>query len=218
MDETVNVMIVEDHDVLSQALAVALRNVGIDVTVAADLEREALLAEIAVVGPDVVLLDLHLGVHGMSHELIADLVSLCCSVIVLTASEDRHSLAEAIREGASTYVHKSEPFDRLVQVIRDVGAGHGMVADNLDELVEELRRHDREQHPLLERFRTLSAREQSVLGLLIAGRNPTEIAESQYVAVSTIRSQQKAIYRKLGVNSQLAAVALARRASWTPPA
>ena len=76
MDETVNVMIVDDHDVLSQALAVALRNVGIDVTVAADLEREALPAEIRVVGPDVVLLDLHLGVYGTSHEIVAELVSL----------------------------------------------------------------------------------------------------------------------------------------------
>jgi DNA-binding NarL/FixJ family response regulator len=148
MDETMNVMIVEDHDVLSQALAVALRNVGIDVTVAADLEREALVAETTVVGPDVVLLDLHLGVHGRSHEIVADLVSLGCSVILLTASEDRHSPAEAIREGATTYVHKSEPFDRLVQVIRDVAAGDGMAANHRDELVEELRRpptHRRER-------------------------------------------------------------------------
>ncbi|MEO7398435.1 MAG: response regulator transcription factor [Ilumatobacteraceae bacterium] len=210
-------MIVEDHDVLSQALGVALRDVGIDVTVAADLEREALVAEITIVGPDVVLLDLYLGVHGTSHKMVADLVSLGCSVIVLTASEDRHSVAEAIREGAYAYVHKSEPFDRLVQVIRDVANGHGMAADHRDELVEELRRHDREQHPLLGRFRNLSAREQSVLEHLIAGRTPVEIAELEYVAVSTVRSQQKAIYRKLGVNSQLAAVAIARRAGWTPP-
>lgn len=214
MGEPTKVMIVEDHDVLSQALAVALRNVGIDVTVAADLERDALLAEVAVVEPDVLLLDLHLGVHGTSHDLVADLVGLGCSVIVLTASEDRHSLAEAVREGATTYVHKSEPFDRLVQVISDVAAGHGTEANRRDELVEELRRHDREQHPLLERFRNLSGREKMVLEQLMAGRTPVEIAGSQYVAVSTIRSQQKAIYRKLGVNSQLAAVALARRAGW----
>ncbi len=210
-----NVMIVEDHDVLSQALAVALRNVGIDVIVAADLERETLLAEVTVVRPDVVLLDLHLGVHGTSHGMVADMVSLGSSVIVLTASEDLHSVAEAIREGASTFVHKSEPFDRLVQVIRDVAAGQGMPATHRDELVKELRRHDRQQHPLLERFRNLSAREQSVLEHLVVGRAPVEIAKTQFVAVSTVRSQQKAIYRKLGVNSQLAAVALARRAGWT---
>lgn len=41
-----------------------------------------------------------------------------------------------------------------------------------------------------------------------------EIARSQYVALSTVRSYVKSVLRKLGVNSQLAAVALARDAGW----
>ena len=44
-----------------------------------------------------------------------------------------------------------------------------------------------------------------------------EIAEAQFVAVTTVRSQVRGILQKLGVRSQLAAVATANRAGWTPP-
>ena len=206
----------EDHDVLSQALAVALGNVEIDAAVATELDAFSVLEQVRHMSPSVTLLDLHLGVHGTSHGRITDLVEAGTRVVVLTASEDRDSVAEALRNGAAAFVQKSEPFDRLVAVIRDVAGGTEMPASHRAEMIDELRAHERERHPLLERFRSLSSRETEVLGQLIAGLTPAEIAETQFVALSTVRSQQKSIYRKLGVNTQLAAVALARRAGWAP--
>ena len=47
------------------------------------------------------------------------------------------------------------------------------------------------------------------------GHNAEEIAKAGYVSISTVRSQIKAILQKLGVNSQLAAVAIARRTGWS---
>ena len=47
------------------------------------------------------------------------------------------------------------------------------------------------------------------------GHCAEEIANAAFVSISTVRSQIKAILQKLGVNSQLAAVALARRAGWS---
>ncbi len=64
-------------------------------------------------------------------------------------------------------------------------------------------------------FDALTPRESDVLRGLIAGESAEEIARSQYVALSTVRSHVKSLLRKLGVNSQLAAVALARDADWT---
>ena len=49
---------------------------------------------------------------------------------------------------------------------------------------------------------------------LLEGHCAEEIAEVSFVSISTIRSQIKSILQKLGVNSQLAAVALARRSGW----
>jgi DNA-binding NarL/FixJ family response regulator len=69
-------------------------------------------------------------------------------------------------------------------------------------------------HPL-DRFAILTEREQFVLAELIEGHCAEEIARDSFVSISTVRSQIKSILHKLGVSSQLAAVALARRARWS---
>lgn len=210
-------MIVDDHEVLSQSLAVALRAAGIEATVATDLRREGLLAEVSSDRPDLILLDLDLGAHGSGNDLIEALAGAGAAVVLLTASDDRQAVATALARGAAAYIHKSAPFDRLAATLRDVADGRGMGSTERRELLDELDRRARQLHPLASRFERLTAKEREVLGRLMAGSSPAEIAASQFVAVSTVRSQQKSIYRKLGVNSQLAAVALARRAGWSPP-
>ena len=63
-------------------------------------------------------------------------------------------------------------------------------------------------------FESLSRREGEVLCLLMEGHSVAKIAESSFVSIGTVRTQVKAILRKLGVNSQAAAVALAYRSGW----
>lgn len=60
----------------------------------------------------------------------------------------------------------------------------------------------------------LSPREQTVLHCMMRGLSAVEIAEAQYVAVTTVRSQIRSILTKLDVRSQLAAVALAHEVGW----
>jgi DNA-binding NarL/FixJ family response regulator len=70
--------------------------------------------------------------------------------------------------------------------------------------------------PRLQLFATLTDREEVVLAELMEGHCAEEIAKAAILSISTIRSQIKSILQKLGVNSQLAAVAMARRAGWSP--
>jgi DNA-binding CsgD family transcriptional regulator len=67
-------------------------------------------------------------------------------------------------------------------------------------------------------FRTLTKREAIILGHLVGAKSAEEIAASEFVSLATVRSQIQAVLRKLGVNSQLAAVALANERGWTPDA
>jgi LuxR family maltose regulon positive regulatory protein len=62
--------------------------------------------------------------------------------------------------------------------------------------------------PLLE---PLSAQEQRVLTLLIAGRSNPEIAEELIISVNTVKGHVKNLYRKLDVNNRVEAGAAARR-------
>lgn len=209
------VLIVEDHDVLSHSLAVALRGVGFEVAIAEGWTEDELVTTVTAWRPDVTLLDLHLGEQETTLPTIPALIEGGTRVVVLTASAERAHLAEAMRLGATAAMQKSAPFDLVVETIHAAVEGRDALgATRRAELLDELVRSEHAHRPLLDRFAGLTGREQAVLAQLVDGRTPGEIAEAEFVAVSTVRSQLKSIYRKLGVNSQLAAVALARRAGW----
>ena len=72
-------------------------------------------------------------------------------------------------------------------------------------------------HPHLSprlRLSWLTVRERTVLIHLMRGLSVDEIAAAEIVGVCTVRSQVRCILQKLGVHSQLAAVAMAHRACW----
>ena len=60
-------------------------------------------------------------------------------------------------------------------------------------------------------FDLLTTREQVVLGHMQQGRSACEIAALDYVTIATVRSQIRQVLCKLGVSSQLAAVAMANK-------
>jgi two-component system nitrate/nitrite response regulator NarL len=64
------------------------------------------------------------------------------------------------------------------------------------------------------RHEWLTCRERAVLRHMVEGLCAEQIAEHDFVAVTTVRSQIRSILSKLGVNSQLAAVAYANRLLW----
>lgn len=65
------------------------------------------------------------------------------------------------------------------------------------------------------RLTCLTERERAVLVAIMEGKSAEQIAVEQYVSLSTVRTQIRFLLMKLGVRSQLAAVALANRAMFT---
>jgi DNA-binding NarL/FixJ family response regulator len=209
-------LIVDDHRVLTQALALALRLEGFeDVAVAEDFTTQGVLDAAEKAKADVVILDLHLGGSASGVALIAPLVAWGAQVLVLTAEQAPHLLAECLEAGAAGLFDKVQPFDHLAHLIRD--AAHGRTTlepESRDRLVAALRQHRARETVRLEGFSRLTARENDVLRLLLDGCTAEEIAVAQSVAMSTVRGHIRLILQKLGVNSQLAAVVLAHRAGW----
>jgi DNA-binding NarL/FixJ family response regulator len=64
-------------------------------------------------------------------------------------------------------------------------------------------------------FATLTRREREVLGGLVAGLRPADIARRDFVSVVTVRNQVQAVLTKLNVHSQLEAVAAVRWSGWS---
>jgi two-component system, NarL family, nitrate/nitrite response regulator NarL len=64
-------------------------------------------------------------------------------------------------------------------------------------------------------FDRLTRREEEVLSALMRGAKARDICAQSYVSMPTVRSQIRSILIKLGVTSQLAAVALAYQSGWS---
>jgi DNA-binding NarL/FixJ family response regulator len=109
--------------------------------------------------------------------------------------------------GASLVVRTDTGLDELCGLLDDLHEGRAAHAAVRPDLVLSWRHFARQQGELNDRIRTLTGREEQVLQQLYEGLGVRSIAERGAVTEATVRSQVKAILRKLEVNSQLAAVA-----------
>lgn len=213
-------LLVDDHLAIGQALAAAFRDAGFDPVEAippAAFTAEGVLEAARGVNPAVALVDLNLGRDVSGLPLIEALAAAGVPVVAFTAREDELACAESVSAGARGFVPKSAPFDEILDCTRRVAAGEQILpAARRAELLELARGHRARGDDRRARFASLTPRERSVLAGLMDGLAPKEIARTEGVSVSTVRSQVEAVRTKLGVHSQLAAVALAQEVGWRP--
>lgn len=213
---TARILIIEDHELLADALAVTLGAEGMNVAIADLSDLDSLLAQIDIDPPQVALLDLDLGPPiGDGTRLIPHLMAAGTAVLVVTGIRDPVRIATAIEAGAVGYVPKSQPFEMLVSATRDAAAGRPVLTEaerhELLVLLDNHRRRWRQQNAPFER---LSHREREVLAALGDGGSVDSIASASFVERSTVKTQVHAILTKLGVSSQIEAIAMARKAGW----
>ena len=215
---SIRVMLVEDHQMLAQSLAMMLEQRGLDVVRPPHLDPESVLRTAQEHDPSIAVVDLHLEDGGTPLSLIPALVERETGVVIITGDTDRRRLAECMEAGALGIVSKSEPFDHLVDaVVEAAELRRTLFPTQRAELMSELRAHRREDRERLSPFEELTPREKEVLAALMEGKSNETIATEAHVSVLTIRSQVSAVLQKLGVNSKLAAVVKAYTSRWTPP-
>lgn len=213
----IRVLLVEDHQLMAQSLRAALESEGMDVLLCPLDDAETALAFAAQHQPQVVLLDLLLrGDLPDGQVLVEPLTALGCQVVVVSGTEDRLRLARAVEAGAVGVVGKSEDFDVLLAAVQDAAALQELLSpEQRTALLVELHRQRQEDADRLAPFRSLTPRERDVLAALAEGQSAAAIARATFVSEATVRSQIRSVLAKLDVNSQLEAVAAARRAGWS---
>lgn len=217
--EQMKVLIVEDHELLAGTMAMALRQQGLEVHSSAGPSAAVVVEMARNLAPAVVLLDLDLGSPiGSGLDLIRPLTETGARVVMVTGVADRARLGACIEAGAVGVVSKATEFSVLIDTVqRAISGAPLMRAEERQGLLDAARARRRADHDRLAPFDALSPKEQAVLVHLLAGESAETIAEKSYVSLATVRSHIRAILLKLGVNSQLAAVALARNAGWPAP-
>lgn len=140
-------------------------------------------------------------------------------VLVLAGRPEGAAWGGILDAGAAEVMPSATSLDEVERALRRVSASEPiMPAEARSALTSRWREWLTEQDLVEKRLASLSPRESSVLGMLAEGLTVVEIAARLGVTESTVRSHVKALRRKLRADSQLAAVATARRFAAGPDA
>jgi DNA-binding NarL/FixJ family response regulator len=157
--------------------------------------------------PDVVLLDIHLpGMLGSAG--VAKILELHprAVVLMLTIYDQQDKIFESICNGASGYLLKKTPPERLVEAIREVHGGGAPMSPEIARQVVDLFRKLR---PPPAQAHALTPQEVRLLGLLSAGHSYQNAAGQLSITINTVRNYVRSIYDKLHVHTKSEAVAKA---------
>jgi two-component system response regulator NreC len=190
----VRVLLVDDHAIVRQALAVYLAGAGFDIVGEASDGHEGvrLARELQ---PDVAVLDLVMPLlNGLDAGREIRQASPRTRSILLTSRTDEHLMLEALQAGIRGCVLKSYQANDLIRAIRDVADGGVYLSAAVSKCVVDAYRHRTALPP-----DPLSTRERQVLQLIAEGKRTREIAELLGVSVKTAESHRTNIMRKLQI-------------------
>jgi DNA-binding NarL/FixJ family response regulator len=129
-------------------------------------------------------------------------------VLVLTTFDLDHYVYDALRAGASGFLVKDAPPERLVAAVRSVAAGEELFAPTvLRRLVEAYVREPPDD--AADVLAPLTERERDVLRAMAAGLTNAEIAAALYLSPATVKTHVARILPKLGLRDRVQAVVLA---------
>lgn len=164
--------------------------------------------------PEVVLLDLEIGDGQHGTDLVPRLVGLGARTLLVSGLTEPRRVRAALDSGACGLLPKSAPLELVLAAIGRAVAGRSSPASPERAWAREARRSAADEDLRLAAFDRLTGRERQVLDRLIDGEDARAIAVRWTVSEATVRTQIRGVLTKLGVGSQLAAVAVARRAGW----
>lgn len=216
-DQTlIRVLVVDDHSLFRRGVTALLDadsrfDVVAEAGDAGDAYRRAAQTQ-----PDVILLDNHLpGVKGV--DAIAGLREAApqACVLMLTVSEDENDLAAALRGGARGYLLKTVDSDVMAAAIVRAIAGESTISPEMTgKLVtafQSLHGAAKEETATTgdDPIRSLSPREEEILGQIAQGRTNKEIARVMNIAEATVKIHVQHILRKLNLSSRVQAATYA---------
>jgi DNA-binding NarL/FixJ family response regulator len=195
----IRLLIADDHPVVRDGLRGMLANeADFEVVGEAASGAEAVLLTERE-RPDVVLMDLQMpGVDGATATAEITERFPGTRVLVLTTYDTDADILRAVEAGATGYLLKDAPRERLFPAIRSAARGETVLAPTVaTRLVNRMRVPAEE---------ALTSREVEVLELVARGSSNADVAASLFISEATVKTHLLHIFGKLGVDDRTAAV------------
>ena len=161
--------------------------------------------------PDVVLMDIQMPVmDGLeATRRILEPAGDAPRIIILTTFEVDEYVFEALRAGASGFLVKNTPPEALIEAIRSVVAGGGLLSPGVTAKVIAAFAHRRPSDRDARRLSSLTEREREVLVLVGRGLSNAEIADRLVLGEATVKTHVSNILAKLDLRDRIGAVIVA---------
>ena len=206
---SIRVLVADDQSMVRAGFRMLLAEEdGIDVVAEATNGREA-VEKAARFQPTVVLMDIRMpeldGLEATRRILAADAGA---RILILTTFDLDEYVYEALRAGASGFVLKDDPPEQLIEAIHTVAAGNALLSPSVTKRV--IRQFTRLPRPTPPKgLDELTAREDEVFRLIVAGLSNGEIAERLYISETTVKTHVTHVLQKLDLRDRVQAVVLA---------
>lgn len=199
----IRLLLADDQTLIRSALA-ALLETEPDLTVVADVGRGDQVVDAAVAtAPDVALIDVQMpGMDGLAAAAELRERLPACRVLILTTFGRPGYLRRALAAGASGFLVKDAPADRLIDAVRRAHAGLRVVDPAL--AVESMALGDS----------PLTAREAEVLAAAADGSTVADVAARLFLSEGTVRNHLSSLIRKTGARTRAEAVRIATDRGW----
>ena len=207
---SIRVLVVDDHRIFAEALAIAVGLARGMTAHVATSGPEAIEAATRF-HPDVVLMDLDMpGMDGLAATRQLRAVCPAAQVVVVSGHEDDVAKAHAYDAGAVGFVAKLSAVSEIIGVIRQACQGEPLIDDRESMRLTRILRHRRHlDSTQRQRVNRLTPRQMEILQLVADGIPTPQIADRLGLSLSTLRTHLQNILTRLGVHTKLEAVALA---------
>ena len=209
---TIRVLIADDHAAIRSGLRVMLEQTGEIAVVGEAADGRAAIANARALEPDVVLMDIRMpGTDGIeaTREIVA---ASSTGVLVLTTFDDDAYVFGALRAGAAGFLLKTVSGADLVEAVRRVAAGEGVISPEVTRsLLAEFARSPADHRPAAPvELDALTAREREVLAALGRGLSNAALAGELGISEATAKTHVSSVLAKTGCASRMQAAVLAR--------
>ncbi|GAB3034002.1 response regulator [Bowmanella dokdonensis] len=203
-------IIADDHPLFRSAMKQAvLSALGGEILETANLGDTLKMLETQA-SVELVFLDLNMpGNQGLTGLTCIRNAFPSVQVLIVSAEEDPDIIRRAMDFGASGYIPKSAPLERIEQAVTQVLDGEPWLPDDLQNLVGQS--VDRENRQFAEKLALLTPHQFKVLCMLADGLLNKQIAYEMDVQETTIKQHVSAILRKLQVINRTQAGVLFKR-------
>ena len=202
--QTIQVMLVDDHNVVRSGLATFLKAYD-DLKLVGEAKNGLEALNLCrKKKPDVILMDLMMPVMdgiAATRAILADYPEI--KIIAMTSFEEEELVQGVLAAGAISYLLKNVSSDELAAAIRAAFLGRSTLSPEAATALIHATR------PTKQPSFDLTEREREVLNLVVQGHSNQQIADAMVITVATVKAHISNILSKMEVSSRTEAIAYA---------